>query len=307
MATVLWGTSFIFMKVLGQCQQRLDPGASTWFISSLSLLMRFGLSTLVLVVWQARRWPTFTRLEYQLGLGLGVFCALGILFQMDGVMHTAASTSAFLTQCYCIFIPVVVALHKRKWPSSILALSCGMVLTGVAILANFNWSELRLGRGEAEAILGSLFFTAQILWLERPIFAANNTDSVTLIMFAAVTLAVLPVVLVTGSGPREWVAAYHSPVALGVIGFLTFVCTLATYGLMNKWQSHISASHASLIYCTESLFTSAFALFLPGWLSKMADVNYPNEHITWRLVVGGGLITAANLVMLWEAKRLEKK
>ncbi len=307
MATVFWATSFIFMKTLGQCQQRLVPSAGTWYISALSLLVRFGVSSLVLAVWQARRWRTFTRLELWHGVGLGVFCALGIVFQMDGVMHTAASTSAFLTQCYCIFIPVVVALHKRKWPTSILAVCCILVMAGVAILGNINWRELRLGRGEAESILASFIFTAQILWLERPIFARNNTDSVTLIMFVVVTLVILPVVLATGHGPREWVLVYSTPATLGIIALLTIACTLATYGLMNKWQAHISASHASLIYCTESLFTSVFALFLPGWLSKLAHVDYPNEHITWRLVVGGGLILAANLVILWEAKRLEKK
>ena len=293
------------MKVLGQGQQQLDPNASSWFISALSLLVRFGVSWLALVIWQGQQWKNITRLEVWHGLGLGVFCALGILFQMDGVMHTAASTSAFLTQCYCIFIPVVVALHKRKLPSSILILCCGMVLAGVAILGNINWRELHLGRGELEAIWGSLFFTAQILWLERPVFARSNSDAITMVMFGVVALVVLPVAWMASSGLREWVLVFSTPATISSIAYLTFACTLFTYGMMNKWQAHISASHASLIYCTESLFTSVFALFLPGWLSVLAKVDYPNEHVTWRLMLGGGLITAANLVMLWDAR--EKK
>ena len=59
-----------------------------------------------------------------------------------------------------------------------------MVLGGVAVLADLHASDLRLGRGEAETIAASLLFTGQILWLERPVFAAGRAVPVTLVMFA---------------------------------------------------------------------------------------------------------------------------
>ena len=181
-----------------------------------------------------------------------------------------------------------------------------MVLGGVAVLANFQWSELRLGRGEAESILGSLFFTAQILWLERSVFTGNRSSLVTMVMFAVVASLLLPVALLTGNGVGEWIALYNTGVAIGIILFLTLACTLICYGLMNHWQSHIPATHASLIYCSEPLFTSVFALFLPEYLAGLAKINYANEHVTLRLLVGGGLITAANLLVLWQSSRLKK-
>jgi drug/metabolite transporter (DMT)-like permease len=63
------------------------------------------------------------------------------------------------------------------------------------------------------------------------------------------------------------------------------------------------ASHASLIYATEPLLTSLFALFVPAWLSRMAAVNYPNETVGARLLLGGGLVIAANLLVLWHASK----
>src|SRR5262245_12689665 len=99
-ATVLWGSSFVVMKALGQSQVKIAPGIDSWLISATSLVLRFGLAALVLLLWNVRSIGKMTRFELWQGAGLGLFGGLGILFQMDGVMHTAASTSAFLTQCY---------------------------------------------------------------------------------------------------------------------------------------------------------------------------------------------------------------
>jgi drug/metabolite transporter (DMT)-like permease len=66
---------------------------------------------------------------------------------------------------------------------------------------------------------------------------------------------------------------------------------------MNKWQPSITATEAGLIYCTEPIFTSVMALFLPALLSAWAGFNYPNETLTWHLLLGGGLITAANVLI----------
>ncbi|HZM05655.1 MAG TPA: DMT family transporter [Candidatus Saccharimonadales bacterium] len=305
-ATTAWGASFLVMKALGQEQEKLVPGAGSWFISSYSLLIRFGVSALVVSFLTRSRNRKITPLEWRQGVGLGLFCGTGILFQMDGVMHTAASTSAFLTQCYCIFIPFVLAFHRRKMPAAMIVLSCLMVMGGVAVLSNIDWQRLRVGRGEAESILGSILFTGQILWLERPIFHANRTPVITLLMFTFVALVVLPVFLWSGTGPQQWIAAYHSWPAVLLVGFLTLACTFGSYSIMNYWQPHLPATQAGLIYCCEPMFTAIFALFLPACLSRAMQINYPNEILTSHLLLGGGLITAANLLAMWEGARHAK-
>jgi drug/metabolite transporter (DMT)-like permease len=306
LATGFWGASFVLMKALGQHQQTLLPGAGSWFLASVSLLARFGLGALVVGLWQCRHLRTLKMAEAWQGLGLGFFGGIGMLFQMDGVMHTSASTSAFLTQCYCIFIPIWVVFRGRVRLGGLLLMSCSMVLAGVAILADIDWAKLRPGRGEVETVVSSLFFTGQILWLQRAPFAANRTMVVTLIMFVVVAVLVLPVALITGGGPSPCLAVFGSVPALAMIGFLTLGCTVIAYGLMNAWQPHLPATQAALIYCCEPLFASVFALFLPARLSRLAHINYANELISWRLLVGGGLITAANLLVLWQGARAAK-
>src|ERR1700761_7640575 len=106
LATVFWGTSFILTKALAAIQTSTVSNTDSWLLSSASLFIRFGAGAIVLALWNARRMSNLTRLEAWQGFGLGIFGGVGILLQMDGDMHTKASTCAFLTQCYCVFIPL---------------------------------------------------------------------------------------------------------------------------------------------------------------------------------------------------------
>jgi drug/metabolite transporter (DMT)-like permease len=93
------------------------------------------------------------------------------------------------------------------------------------------------------------------------------------------------------------VQAYASSSAVGFMAALVLVCTLGGYLLMNRWQFAVTATEAGLIYSAEPVFTSVLSLFLPAWLAVWTGVAYPNEQLTLRLLVGGGLITAANVLL----------
>ncbi len=297
LATGFWSLSFPTMKALTIAQQNLLPESSTWFICSLCIAYRFGAAALVMLALSARTLRGLTPLEVWEGAGMGVFGSAGILFQMDGLAYTSASTSAFLTQCYCLIIPLWIALEERRWPPASVLVSCLMVVGGVAVLSGVNWQTLRLGRGEVETLVAALLFTGQILWLQRSKFAPNKVTHFTAVMFVVMTLCCLPVACATTQHSRDWILAYDSVAILSFMALLVLVCTLGGYLLMNYWQPHLSATQAGLIYCAEPLFVSLVALFLPGWLSRIAGIDYPNERIGANLLVGGGLITGANLLI----------
>ena len=148
LATAFWGLSFPLTKAaqLAQATQ-LVPGASTWFLAAVALGFRFGLAALVVAGFAARTLPRLTRRELSQGLGLGVFGGAGMFLQFDGLNYTAASTSAFLTNCYCVILPVIVAVRLRRLPSRTVAVCSGLVLAGMAVLAELDPKTLRLGRG----------------------------------------------------------------------------------------------------------------------------------------------------------------
>lgn len=302
-ATVLWGLSFPLAKALAIAQRAYLPGADSWFLAAVPLVVRFGVAALVLVVFSARSLGRMTRNEAWQGFGLGIFSAGGMLLQMDGLSYTAASTSAFLTSCYCVTIPVIVAVQRRRWPPTPVLVSCALVVVGMAILAGVDWRTLRLGRGEAETVLASFFFAAQIFWLERPRFARTGTAHVTVITFAVIALAAVPVMLARCRTAGDIaVAATASGPIIALLAALALLCTLATFTLMNHWQKYLEATEAGLIYCVEPVSASLCALFLPGWLSAFASIDYPNEGFTSRMLTGGLLITAANVCIQLKPK-----
>jgi drug/metabolite transporter (DMT)-like permease len=306
-ATAVWGISFPFVKALWLVQEKLVPNPPDFFLAGLASVVRFGVAGAIIALFSLRPLRHLNRSELAQGIGLGIFGGLGILFQMDGLAHTPASTSAFLTQFYCLLIPLWVAVRNRVAPGPIVIGSTLLVLVGMAILSGFNWREFKLGRGEAETILSAVFFAGQILWLERPRYAGNRVPNFTVVMFATIVVLIAPVALLTAPSLQAVAVAYQSREALLFAGVLTLACTVAAYSLMNYWQPHVSATEAGLIYCVEPLFASLFAAVLPGWLSIFAGITYSNEILTSRLVIGGGLITIANLLIQLEALRQRRK
>ena len=297
LGNLLWGVSFPLIKSLVLLHGRLVPGSSPWFITAVTLFPRFALGTLVLgaVTWGARR--TLTRSEWRQGLGLGAFAMAGMAFQNDGLQFTSASTSAFLTQLYAIMIPICLALRWRRSPPRLVWV-CGLLaLAGMAVLARLDWRDLKLGRGELETLISSFFFMGQILWLGRGEFVGNRALPVTTIMFGV--LAAASGVMAAGLAPpgTDLRPLLASGPWLGFTLILTTLCTLAAFTIMNKWQPFISTTEAGLLYCSEPVFTSVLALFVPAWFSQWGGLQYPNELASVNLLLGGGLITLANVLI----------
>ncbi|MBI3876134.1 MAG: DMT family transporter [Verrucomicrobia bacterium] len=302
LATIFWGVSFPVMRALSLAQEQLLPAANSWFMTSAIVAVRFSVSALILIPWCWRTLRQLTWLEVWQGIGLGFFGGAGILLQMDGLAYTPASTSAFLTQSYCVLIPLIVAVRERRLPSWIVCGCTALVMIGVAVLARFDWREFKLGRGEWETLLGSIFFAAQMLWLERPGFAANRVSHFSLVMFLVMALLAAPVCAVTMNEPGDLLVFFRSPLVIALTAVLVLACTMVANLLMNRWQPQLSATEAGLIYAVEPVFASLFAMCLPAWLSAWGGFDYANERFTPSLLLGGGLILAANTLIQFQPR-----
>ena len=103
-------------------------------------------------------------------------------------------------------------------------------------------------------------------------------------MFTVTLLAAMPAAIVTTRDSADWWHAYSTLPTITMLLLLTVVSTLGAYLLMNRWQRHVGATAAGLIYCGEPIFASAFALFVPGIFSAWAALNYSNESVTAKLL-----------------------
>src|SRR4051812_49826690 len=97
--------------------------------------------------------------------------------------------------------------------------------------------------------------------------------------------------------PADIARAFDSPSVIALVIVLVLFCTMTAYMMMNRWQPHVAATEAGLLYGLEPLFASFFALFLPAWISMATGVIYANERVTANLLVGGCVILLANILL----------
>lgn len=298
-ACALWAVSFPLVKGLNLEQSARMPGVSTWFLASWLQAARFGLGTLVLLPFViGRKRPT--RNEIRQGIVLALWGGAGMWLQADALAYTGASTAAFLTQAYCIFLPLWACLRTRRKPGTRVVVATLMVIGGGAILSGLRPGNLHLGRGEIETLCSAFLFTFQILALENPRHDANRGLAVTFIMFLAIALLFLPITAIAAPGLAACFTAGASIQAFVLIGCLALFCSVGAYLLMNIWQPRVSATEAGLIYTTEPVFTAIYVLFLPAMLGGFIGGSYPNESLSPQLLAGGSLILAANMLMQWK-------
>jgi drug/metabolite transporter (DMT)-like permease len=295
-ACALWSVSFPLVKALHLEQAGRLPDASSLFLAAWMQAARFSLGALILLplVMISHR-PN--KNEICQGLRLALWGGLGMGFQADALAHTQASTSAFLTQAYCILLPLWACLRTWKKPSCRVVLATLMVTVGGAILSGWRPDQMRLGRGEMETLLAAVFFTFQILSFENPRFAENRGTSVTFVMFAGIAAWFIPISLMLAPHPGAMISAGASAPSLVLIAALAVFCSVGAFLLMNTWQRRIGATEAGLIYTTEPLFTAVFVLFLPALLGSFVGKSYPNETFSALMICGGVLILGANLLM----------
>jgi len=300
LACLFWGFSFPASKALTLLYLKEIPDVSSWFAVGLQGTLRFGIAGIVMVILSWRTLPSLTMRETTQGLLLGLFGGVGMVFQVDGLAYTPASTSSFLTQTYCILVPLYHAVVARRFPRPVQLIATVGVIAGIVILSKIDWTQFRMGRGESETLLSTVFFTGQILVLDAPQFFKNRTKMVSSVMFLSTALAFAIVSILSNRSFESYKIAAGIGQQFYLIAILVIFCTLLAFNLMNRCQKYIPASEAALIYTLEPVSTSLFATFLPICLSALVGIQYDNEQLSVGLLIGGGLILSANLVMqIW--------
>jgi drug/metabolite transporter (DMT)-like permease len=280
LACLFWGLSFPISKTLTLLYLQSINGASSWFAVSLQGGIRFLLAGLLMVAVGWRELRTMRSREIKQGLGLAVCGGAGIFFQMDGLAYTSASVAAFLTQAYCVLLPFYHFSRSQTLPAFRNLVAIAMVVTGIAILARVDWRTFRIGRGELETLVSAVFFTFQILWLERPTFNQNRTRVVSTIMFLFMGAIFALAAVCTQPNGINYATAINSFPKVLLTLVLVCICTLVAFNLMNHYQPAISSTEAGIVYTTEPLFAALFALFLPTQLGILTHIQYVNERFS---------------------------
>ena len=303
-ATLLWGLSFPILRGLELAQRAWAPEVPFPAFAAADMAVRFLGAALVLLPFYARELGSVSRREWSQAGGLALLGGAGLYLQTMGLAQTNASVSAFLTQLYTLVVPLIVACRDRRWPTLRVTGACLLVLLGAALLSPGLLAHLSPAFGEGMIVISTIFFAAQIVWVERPRYAANRAGVVTLIMFAMIGLFFAAAYPVLGGTVAEGHALFATPGLVGLMVIAVVLCTAINYYIMNRWQRWVSATEAGLIYCMEPVIATALCAFLPGIISRLVGVAYPNEALGWNLLAGGALIIGATVLVATERRPL---
>ncbi|MCO7126791.1 DMT family transporter [Sporolactobacillus shoreicorticis] len=255
MVTVLWGTSYLFMKT------GLDDLGIFTFIA-----LRFLIAFIIMALFfhRALLHTDFRTLVYSL---LQSLMLLGVFaFLMFGMLTTSASKVGFLNSLTVIFVPLLHLLITRRLPSRRMMTGAGVSLIGIFLLT--GTSSLMLSSGDLFCIIGALFNAGYIIFaghvskqvpaLAFSIWQMGFTGALSLLLALILEPFQLPVTLMA------WTS---------VLG-LAILCSAVGYLLQNIAQKYTSDLHAGLIFSLEPVFAALFAyLFVGERLSAQASIG----------------------------------
>lgn len=260
--TLVWGLTFVVVQ-----------RAIAHFGAIEFLALRFALAALALAPFFLRE---TRRHEAWVGALLGLFLALGYLFQTWGLRATTVTQSGFVTGMFVIFAPLFARVLFR----------------------------VRLGLRHYGAI--GLSAAGLFLLLGGPRFAWNVGDTLTLLcaIFFGLHIALLshfspscrtgPLAFTQMASEMLWFALFlplgaplRMPFATSLIGALALTGLVASafaFYVQTRVQKRLSAARTAVILTTEPLFAAGF-----GYLLN-------HEVLSGIELTGGGLIFLAMLV-----------
>jgi drug/metabolite transporter (DMT)-like permease len=262
-----WGSSFPLTKSL---LQRMTP---------LNFLaVRFSIAGLVMLLLFYRSVRALSRRNLRRGAILGVTYGVAQIVQTEGLAHTSASVSGFVTGMYVVLTPICAALILRTAIGPRVWIGAVIATVGLAILA---LSGLHLGFGEAITLVSAVIYALHIVglgaWSTGHIalgLAVVQIVATGLVSLVAATI-VEPGGLTLPGSTFDWVALLYMALISGALAMI-----------VQSWaQAYLAPSRAAIIMSTEPAWAAFFAIAFLG------------EALTWRIAVGGSLMLVAMVIV----------
>ena len=260
LCTFIWGTTFIAQDTGMDNIGPFTFNAVRFFVGFLAIIP-------LALIFEVKKFKsefkldlkTFVILSFLIGLSL----FLGSALQQVALLYTDVANAAFFTIFYVPMVPIIIFIFKKKslhwsvWPSVILCLIGGYLLT------NFHDATVRLG--DTLVILGALFWSTHIIFTGIIITKYN----LPLTLGAIQTLLVALFSFVIGLIYEEFIIEnilneIDSILYAGILsGGFAFV--LQIYA-----QKNITPAPAAIIFSLEGVFATVAAWFL---LNQILGIN----------------------------------
>ncbi|MDA8211493.1 MAG: EamA family transporter [Clostridia bacterium] len=268
MVTVIWGSTFIITK-LGLAQ----------FPPFTYLAIRFVLAFGVLMMLFGREVLQAGRRTWLAGGLIGLILFLGFATQTAGLQFTTAAKSGFITGLSVVLTPIMAALILKQKTMPNVLVGALLAFSGLSVLAYNPEVAAGLNLGDLLTLLCALAFACHIVVVAK--YAPNmDTGVFTTIQLGVAGVACSLMSLLLEKWPAHLITAWTW---VGLV-YMGVVATALVFFIQNWAQRYTTPGRAAVIFTLEPVFTAVFACFIL------------NELLTWRSLLGGGLILGGILI-----------
>jgi len=281
---ILWGMGFVTVKI------GLNAGMNTFYL----MWLRFLGSFVLLSILFRKKIKKVSKDDLKAGVILGIIQYFGYVFQTYGAAHTTVGKNAFFTAINVIIVPYIFWMLNKKRPD-IFSFSASIIcLIGVGIMSlDSNLNFTHLNKGDVMTIISAFFFALQVAYtgyFGRKVHPMNLVLLQMLVgglLFAGTQFAT--------SGLRE-VIPLHGETLMAIIYAVVFSTAIPML-LQIYCQRLTTATRASILMSTESMFAPIFAFFVLGEIMTLR-VALGAVFILFSVVVSEtklGMVKEANL------------
>jgi drug/metabolite transporter (DMT)-like permease len=268
----VWGAAFVLMKDAIKQQPYMD-----------FLATRFTVAFLAMLILRPHVSLKFEKGDVSYGALLGVVLALGYITQTIGLELTTAATSGFLTGLYVVFTPLIAWLVMRQSVAKRVIAGVVIALAGLAVFSGAA-TDVEFQLGQIWLVACAVFYAIHILLLGK------HGKGRSAYRFAMLQIGWMAVVtwgfaIVDGYQPPPNAEVWFA------IFFTAILSTVLAFWIQTWAQTLIDPARVALIITSEVIFTALVA------------VAVGQEPITFAMIIGGGLMFAAMLIVEWPSKK----
>jgi drug/metabolite transporter (DMT)-like permease len=268
----VWGAAFVLMKDAIKQQPYMD-----------FLATRFTVAFLAMLILRPHVSLKFEKGDVSYGALLGVVLALGYITQTIGLELTTAATSGFLTGLYVVFTPLIAWLVMRQSVAKRVIAGVVIALAGLAVFSGAA-TDVEFQLGQIWLVACAVFYAIHILLLGK------HGKGRSAYRFAMLQIGWMAVVtwgfaIVDGYQPPPNAEVWFA------IFFTAILSTVIAFWIQTWAQTLIDPARVALIITSEVIFTALVA------------VAVGQEPITFAMIIGGGLMFAAMLIVEWPSKK----
>ena len=267
----VWGAAFVLMKDAIVLQPYMDFLATRFTIAAIAMILLRPVVSL-----------RFEAGDIRYGALIGVVLAFGYITQTIGLDMTTAATSGFLTGLYVVFTPLIAWLFTRQKVSGKVALGVLFSIVGMGIFSGAATStEFQLG--QIWLVVCAVLYAVHILLLGH-YGKTRNSYRFARLQIAFVAMVTWGFALVDGYQPPPNFEVWFA------VLFTALLSTVLAFWIQTWAQTLLDPARVALLITSEVIFTALLAIGLG------------QEPLTLAIVVGGGMMLTAMLIVEWPRK-----